>query len=88
VSGDSPAAPGETVTMAVTGLGASLTTQSLRAFVGEYQAAVLQIDPLSSVPGAYRVQIVVPAAAISGNTVPLGLGSGDAFTSLTDIAIR
>jgi uncharacterized protein (TIGR03437 family) len=88
VTADSPAAPGETVTVAVTGLGASVPTESLRAFVGEYQTAVVQVDPLPSVRGAYRVQIVVPAAALSGNTVPLGLGSGDAFTSLTDIAIR
>jgi len=88
VSGDSPAAPGETVTVAVTGLGAALPAQSLRAFIGEYQAAVLQVDPMPGFPGVYRVHIVVPAAALSGNTVPLGLSSGGAFTSMADIAIR
>jgi uncharacterized protein (TIGR03437 family) len=89
VSGDSPAAAGETVTVPVTGLGAALPPlSSLRAFVGEYQADVVQVDSLPSVPGAYRVLIVVPATAPSGKTVPLALSSGTAFTSLVDIAIR
>jgi uncharacterized protein (TIGR03437 family) len=89
VSGDSPAAASETVTVPVTGLGAALPPlSSLRAFVGEFQADVVQVDSLPGVPGAYRVLIVVPATAPSGKTLPLALGSGNAFTSLVDIAIR
>jgi len=88
VSGDSPAAPGETVTVTATGLGAAPPLLSASAYVGEYQAAVLQVDPLPGVPGAYRAQIVVPPATPSGSAVPIGLAIGGAFTSLADIAIR
>jgi uncharacterized protein (TIGR03437 family) len=89
VSGDSPAAPGETVTVLVTGLRAPApAAASLQAYIGEYPAAVLSVDAVPAMAGVYSVQLVVPAQAPSSNAAPLALGNADALTSMVDIAIQ
>ena len=88
VSGDSPAAAGETVTVLVTGLRAPAPAASLQAYIGEYPAAVLSVDAVPAMAGVYSVQLVVPAQAPSGNTAPLAFGNAGALTSMVDIAIK
>jgi uncharacterized protein (TIGR03437 family) len=89
VSPNTPVAPGEIVSVFVTGLGAvAAVPGSLFAFVGEYQAVVLSADPVPRMLGVYRVQVAVPSTAIAGNSSPFALGSASAFTSMADIAVH
>ena len=89
VSPDAPVAPGEIVSVFVTGLGAVKPFPgSLLVFVGEFQAAVLSADPVPGMPGIYRVQVAVPSNATAGNSLPFALGSASAFTSMADIAVH
>jgi len=103
VSASSPAVRGETLLVYLTGLGAvsppvtegtaapssplSYTTNTFSVYIDNQLATVAYSGLAPGLAGLYQLNVVVPAAAGSGN-VYLDIESNDAYTSEVTISVQ
>ena len=103
VSAANPTRRGETVLVFLTGLGAvspaigdgeaasstvlSRTTQTVNVYVGGRRATVSFAGAAPGLAGLYQLNVIIPADAPLGNSVPFAIETANAFHDMVDIAI-
>jgi uncharacterized protein (TIGR03437 family) len=103
VTAANPARRGDTVLIFLTGLGAvsppvpdgaaaganplSLVSGNVNVYIGGVQAQVSFKGLGPGLAGLYQLNVVIPARAPSGASVPLGIETAEAFHDQVDIAI-
>ena len=68
-----PAQPGDSLWLTVTGLSANAGSDRLMANIGGVEAPVDSVRPLAGLAGVMQVAVSIPAAAATGDSVPVAI---------------
>jgi uncharacterized protein (TIGR03437 family) len=86
VAADRPVAPGETISLYVTGLGRN--PAEVRILFDGNPGEVQFAGPAPGLPGVDQINVTLPAGLLPRGTVALAIGTVDSFSDLADLHVR